>query len=237
MSWEVRLGEAGKELPKTSPMLVLTDPPFGTGKTQTQRDNSYVDSADTAYVLRSLQHWGDLLHDDGTMVVICDYRLAFKVVPALDSLVLRGEIIWTFGLGRPRSSWWPNRHNHMLTFTHSETAGLFNKSAIPREFRKAPKKGYPLDKPAGSVWDYTMNNTNPERVGYPNQKPEAILEPFILAHTNPGDLVVDPFCGSSSTGVIAVSHGREYLGIDINPEAIRISNDRFTKDTNDDHKT
>ncbi len=225
--WEVRLGDGGIEKSAKPPMLVLTDPPFGTGKVQAQQDNSYADSADTQYVLEALRHWGRLLHDDGTLVVICDYRLAFKVVPALDFLVLRGEIIWTFGLGRPRLSWWPNRHNHMLTFTHSETSGLFDKAAIPRELRKAPKKGYPLDKPAGSVWDHTMSNTAPERVGYPNQKPESILEPFVLAHTNPGDLVVDPFCGSSSTGVVALRHGREYLGIDTNPEAILVSGDRL----------
>ncbi len=188
-----------------------------------------MDSSDTEYVIEALRYWGNRLHPDGTMVVICDYRLAFKIVPGVDFLTLRGEVIWTFGLGRPRSSWWPNRHNHMLTFTWTETSGLFDKSAIPRETRKAPQKGYPADKPAGSVWDYTMNNTSPERVGYPNQKPEAILEPFVLAHTNPGDLVVDPFCGSSSTGVVALKNGRDYLGIDSNPEAVNVSKNRLQK--------
>lgn len=228
--WTITHQDAVRVHPGEQPRLILTDPPFGTGKVQRQRGNQYTDSSDTDHVLDALRHWGRLLADNGTMVVICDYRLAFKVVPALEFLVLRGEIIWTFGLGRPRSSWWPNRHNHMLTFTHTETSGLFDKTAIPREIRKAPQKGYPSDKPAGSVWDYTMNNTSQERVGYPNQKPETILEPFVLAHTEPGDLVADPFCGSSSTGVVAIRNGRRYFGVDSNPEAVNISRVRLGRD-------
>lgn len=203
--------------------LILTDPPFGTGKTQSQGGLSYKDSAYTGHTLDVLRRWSERLADDGTMAVLCDYRLAHRVITALRDLVFRGEIIWTFGLGRPRTSWWPNRHNNILTFTKTDTSGMFDASAVPRTPRRAISRGYPDDKPAGSVWDYTMSNNSKERVGYPNQKPLAILTPFVQAHTLPGDLVGDPFCGSGSTGVAALMAGRRFVGVDISEDAVEVS--------------
>jgi len=142
-------------------------------------------------------------------------------------LVLRGEIIWEFGLGRPRSTWWPNRHNHVLTLTWQEDSGLFDASAIPRVRRLAPKPGYSDDKPAGSVWEFTLSNTDPQRVEYPNQKAVELISPFVLAHTNPNDIVLDPFCGSSSVGAAAISKGRRYVGVDANEQAVSVSSARL----------
>lgn len=212
--------------------LIFTDPPFGTGKVQSNGSAYYMDELEHDDVLKDLGYAADnFMADDGTMVIVCDYRLAYYVVPHLlnnHDLNLRGEIIWEFGLGRPRTDWWPNRHNHLLTFTKKGHRGKFNPSAMPRERRLAPKKGYPDDKPAGSVWNYTMSNTDPERVEYPNQKSTKLIDPFILAHTEEGDTVIDIFCGSGSTGVSALKHGRKFVGLDINPVAIEATLDRLT---------
>jgi DNA methylase len=56
---------------------------------------------------------------------------------------------------------------------------------------------------------------------------ESIVREDILTHTQEGDLVVDPFCGSSTTGIAALSLGRRYLGVDISPRAIRASERRL----------
>ena len=58
---------------------------------------------------------------------------------------------------------------------------------------------------------------------HPTQKPLYLLERIIEASTNVGDLVLDPFCGSSTTGVAAKSLGRKYIGIDNEEEYIRLS--------------
>lgn len=205
--------------------LLWTDPPYGTGKVQRQGANSFIDGTDTGYVVDAIGAWLPAMARDGTVVVCCDYRLAPMLTT---SIVARGwfyagEMIWEFGLGRPRETWWPVRHNNLLTFTRTEGSGLFDRSAVPRAKRLAPKPGYRSDKPAGSVWEYTMSNTHPERVKYPNQKPVEIIEPFVLAHTEPGDLVVDPFCGSGSTGVAARRNGRSFVGRDSNPDAVDIA--------------
>ena len=63
--------------------------------------------------------------------------------------------------------------------------------------------------------------------GYPTQKPIALLERIIKASSNQGDVVLDPFCGSGTTLRAAKTLGRKYIGIDQNPEAIRISENRL----------
>ncbi|MBD0866456.1 MAG: HNH endonuclease, partial [Rhodobacteraceae bacterium] len=66
-----------------------------------------------------------------------------------------------------------------------------------------------------------------ERTGYPTQKPLALLERVIRASSNPGDLVLDPFCGSATTLVAANRLQRDWVGIDLSPLAIRLVNDRI----------
>jgi DNA modification methylase len=206
-------------------MLLWTDPPYGTQKRMSGTEGSYKDDGTADLILTALDAWSPKLHSNGTIAVCLDYRLVHYVASGM-SWCLRGEIVWSFGLGRPRTSWWPVRHNTILTFTRSETSGIFNADAVPRVPRRAKSFGYPADKPAGSVWDYTMNNTHPDRCGYPNQKPAAIIEPFILAHTNPDDLIVDPFCGSGSVGVVALRNGRRFYGADTNIAAVVMAGNR-----------
>jgi DNA modification methylase len=48
--------------------------------------------------------------------------------------------------------------------------------------------------------------------------PPALIEPCILAGSRPGDIVLDPFMGSGTSAAVALQHGRQYLGCDLNPE-------------------
>jgi hypothetical protein len=57
--------------------------------------------------------------------------------------------------------------------------------------------------------------------------PPALIEPCILAGSRPGDLVLDPFTGSSTTGQVAMEHGRNYIGLDLKPEYLQLGRARF----------
>ena len=62
---------------------------------------------------------------------------------------------------------------------------------------------------------------------HPTQKPLKFMEALVLKHSNPGDLVCDPFCGSGTTGVAAVRHGRRFVGGDSNEEYAEKAMDRL----------
>lgn len=65
--------------------------------------------------------------------------------------------------------------------------------------------------------------------GYPTEKPVELLEVLVRESSNPGELVIDPFMGSGSTGVAALRNGRKFWGNDISAKAIRLSKERFSK--------
>ena len=60
--------------------------------------------------------------------------------------------------------------------------------------------------------------------------PEALCEPPILATSRPGDLVLDPFTGSGTVGVVALRHGRNFVGCELNPEYAQIAERRISDD-------
>ena len=82
--------------------------------------------------------------------------------------------------------------------------------------------------PLGDVWDISIiAPVARERTGYPTQKPEALLERLIQACTAPGDLVLDPYCGSGTTLAVAARLGRRGVGIDQSEQALAITHKRL----------
>ncbi len=91
------------------------------------------------------------------------------------------------------------------------------------DYRKNPPQPYNHQKVPGNVWDFPrVRYLMDEYENHPTQKPEALLKRIILASSNPGDIVLDPFAGSFTTGAVAVSSGRKFIGIEINSEYIKM---------------
>ena len=74
-----------------------------------------------------------------------------------------------------------------------------------------------------SVWTIA---TQPFTEAHFAVMPEALVEPCILAGSAPGDLVLDPFAGSGTVGVVALRHGRRFIGIELNPEYVTMARRR-----------
>jgi hypothetical protein len=80
----------------------------------------------------------------------------------------------------------------------------------------------------GNCWWHTIVPTNgTEKTGYPTQKPLGVINRIILASSNPGDTVLDFFAGSGTTGASCLQHGRQFILVDNNPEAIQVMAKRF----------
>ena len=79
-----------------------------------------------------------------------------------------------------------------------------------------------------SVWSINTPKPIEKKFGkHPTQKPEDLLKRIILASTNKGDLIIDPFTGSSTTGIAAYLYGRKFIGIDTEKEYLDLSIKRF----------
>ena len=102
---------------------------------------------------------------------------------------------------------------------------------VPRGGKGVPRFKRYLDEqpgiPVGDTWNDISIAAGKERTGYPTQKPLALMERIIKASSNPGDFVLDPFCGCATTCVVADRLERQWVGIDISPNAIRQVNDRL----------
>jgi site-specific DNA-methyltransferase (adenine-specific) len=83
-----------------------------------------------------------------------------------------------------------------------------------------------------SLWHITPPGRHEKRYGkHPTQKPEALLDRIIRASSNPGDCVLDPFCGSGTTGVVCARLERHFVGLDQDEEFLAIAVKRLEDET------
>ena len=79
-----------------------------------------------------------------------------------------------------------------------------------------------------SMWSIMAPRKKEKQQGkHPTQKPLQLLERIVLASTEPGQLILDPFSGSGTTGVAAARHGRRYVGMEMNEEYLDLSIRRY----------
>lgn len=172
-----------------------------------------------------------LLTEDGSLFVHLDFREVHYVKVALDRLLGRrsfmNEIIWAYDYGgRPKSKW-PSKHDTILWYVRDANRYVFNYDAMDRIPYMAPglvgEEKAQRGKTPTDVWWHTIVPTNGgEKTGYPTQKPLGILDRVIKVHSNPGDIVLDCFAGSGTTGEAAARNDRGFVLIDNNPEAIDV---------------
>lgn len=117
-------------------------------------------------------------------------------------------------------------------FTHSTETVLWaqkNDKKAHHYFNYDLMKEINGGKQMKDVWTGALTKSAEKRYGkHPTQKPLYLLERIILASTHENDVVLDPFCGSSTTGVACKMLGRNYIGIDNNLEYINLSVERLT---------
>lgn len=105
---------------------------------------------------------------------------------------------------------------------HTFNYNLMRNGDWPEDKMKVPNKQM------RSVWSLGTPLRSEKLHGkHPTQKPLKLLERIVLSSTNPGDIVLDPFAGSSTTGVAAYKHGRRFIGIDIEKGYLDLSIKRF----------
>ena len=177
-----------------------------------------------------------LLAETGTLYLHLDYREAHYAKVLLDALFGRecflNEIIWAYDYGGKAKNRWPAKHDTILVYVKNPKNYYFNSAAVDREPYMAPglvtKEKAERGKLPTDVWWHTIvSPTGKEKTGYPTQKPLGVLRRVIQASSTEGDLVIDFFGGSGTTGAAALELGRRFVLIDQNPEAIGVMTERF----------
>lgn len=178
-----------------------------------------------------------LLTDSGTLYLHLDYREAHYAKVLLDALFGRecflNEIIWAYDYGGKAKSRWPAKHDTILVYVKNPETYYFNNEEVDREPYMAPGLVTPEKVERGKLptdvwWHTIVSPTGTEKTGYPTQKPLGVLRRIIQASSKEGDVVLDFFAGSGTTGAAASELGRNFILIDQNPEAIGVMKERFS---------
>jgi len=165
-----------------------------------------------------------LLKPNGTIWISGTHHVIYSVGFALQQLGYKilNDIIWE----KPN----PPPNLACRYFTHSTEIVLW----AAKSEKSKHYYDYPLMKETNggkqmkNVWRFTAPGAQEKTHGkHPTQKPIALLQRLILASTKPGDLIMDPFSGSGTTGVAAILNDRKYVGIERDIEYVNLSKKRI----------
>lgn len=244
-AWRVITGDCLDIMPSLDPgsvRLVFADPPYNKGVRYGPHHN---DNMKPAAYLAWCRRWMKLVHgrltDDGSFLLLIDQEWAHRLAVAGEDLGfhLRQTVTWyeTFGVNCTRKF---NRCSRaLLYFTRDNRRFVFNAAAVNRPSDRQTKYNDKRANPAGKIWDDVWNiprlaGTHKERIlGFKTQLPLKLLRPIVGFASDPGDLVLDPFAGSGTTGVVCVELGRRFVGIEQGEQYAAIASARIAAAPND----
>ena len=147
------------------------------------------------------------------------WRVAFAL--QADGWYLRQDIIWAKPNPMPESVTDRCTKAHEYIFLLTKQAKYYYDAEAVKELATV---GDGLMRNKRSVWTVT---TKPYREAHFATFPPDLIEPCVLAGSKPGDTLLDPFNGAGTTGVVAVRHGRRYIGVELNPDYLEMSRKRI----------
>ena len=243
-----------KQIPNNSIDLIYCDILYNTGKKfKDYDDNLGTPQQAIEWYRPRLIEMKRVLKNTGSIYLQCDYRLVHYLKVEMDDIFgfknFKNDIVWCYRSQGFTKKQWCQKHDNILYYTKSNN-WIFNaesvrESEITESTMKRFKKEIeefgmiPTKKNGKIYWnspyslpkDWWQINTLPqahkERVNYDTQKPKELLERIIKASSNEGDVVADFFCGSGTSLVVAKELGRQYIGCDINPRAVEITEQRL----------
>jgi site-specific DNA-methyltransferase (adenine-specific) len=224
--WSITLGDCIdvlKSIKDGSVRLVFADPPYNLGIDY--GNGKRADSMAVEEYYRWCEAWMALcvrkLAPDGSMwVMICREHADMFGLTLKKMLTIRSWIIWyeTFGVNCANN--FNRTSRHIFYCVKNRARFTFNRDAVLEDSLRISKykdkRANPEGKILDDVWQVPrVTGTSDERIpDFPTQLPVEILRRIVESCSNPGDLVVDPFCGSGTTGVACIRWGRRFIGIE-----------------------
>ena len=229
--------EVLSQIPDESVDLIFVDPPYNIGKDFAGRKDKWKTEED---YLNWCYQWIDLciqkLKPTGAFYVMTStqFMLYFDLFIRKKMTIL-SRIVWTYdSSGVQAKKYFGSLYEPILFCVKDKDNYTFNADDIMVEaktgskrklidYRKNPPQPYKSEKVPGNVWDFCRVRYRMEEYEkHPTQKPISLLERIIKASSNEGDLVLDPFCGTFTTGCVAKENNRDFIGIEIQEDYYKI---------------
>lgn len=226
-----------KEIPNNSVHLMVTSPPYNVSKEYDENLslNEYLDllSDILKETYRVLVNGGRACINIANVgrkpyIPLSDYisKIAIDI-----GFKMRGEIIWNKGAGAGVSmAWgsWQSASNPVLRDTHEYILifckGDYSRNSNGKENTILKEEFMEYTK---SVW--TFNPESAKRVGHPAPFPEELVYRLLQLYTFKDDIILDPFMGSGTTGLVSLKNSRKYIGYEINIDYIKLAESRIGK--------
>ncbi|MDD9913876.1 MAG: site-specific DNA-methyltransferase [Rhodospirillaceae bacterium] len=232
-------------LPAESVDVIFADPPYNlqlSGDLH-RPNNSRVDGVEEqwdrfdsfAAYDRFTQAWltaaRRVLKPNGTLWVIGSYHNIYRVGATLQDLSywILNDIVWV------KTNPMPNFRGKRFTNAHETLLWCAKSKEARYTFNYEAMKALNEDLQMRSDWvmplctgQERLKNDKGEKA-HPTQKPEAMLHRVILAASNPGDVILDPFFGTGTTGAVAKRLGRDFIGIEREAEYAEVAKKRISK--------
>ena len=235
--------------------LVFADPPFNWNRAYDKWDDALPEQQYLNFTyewldecIKGLRPGGALwvnIPDDWAAEIVCYLKGRTERKPP-SMMSMQNWCIWHYRFGQNAVERFINSKVHALYFIKlggavgghawnpKEVAELSDRAAIYGDKRTLskndgmpPKMRVPMDVWYGQYWGRVQGNNTERRHYHDNQLPEVYLERVVRACSNPGDLVLDPFLGSGTTGVMAHALGRNFIGTEFSAENARHAVERI----------
>lgn len=214
--------------------LLIVDPPYNLDK---NFDGNIFKKTEDCKYAEYTEAWIEAvkpkLKDTASVYVCSDWKSSVPLAPVLDKhFILRNRITWEREKGRGAKANWKNSMEDVFFATMGDDY-TFNLDAVkqkkkvvapykengePKDWQETPDGKFRMTCPS-NFWDdisvpyWSM----PENTAHPTQKPEKLIAKLMLASSKEGDLVLDIFSGSGTTGVVAKKLGRNFIDVEQNP--------------------
>lgn len=247
--------EVLKIIPKCSVDLIFADPPYhlsnggitchagrmvSVNKGDWDRSNGI--EVDHKFDINWLSACRRVLKDNGTIWISGTMHKIYSIGFALQKLGYKmlNDICWYKPNAAPNLSarYFTHSHETVIWAAKSEKSkhkfnySLMKKLANGKQMRSLWTGLNDADE-IEDIWPITTPSNGEKSFGkHPTQKPVSLMERIILASSEPGDIILDPFTGSSTTGIAAIRHGLFFIGIDNNTDFLELSVRRLKDEEN-----
>ena len=239
-TWNIINGDAVAELRRMTAgtaRLIFADPPYNIGINYGRgaKADRLTDEAYLTWCAKWMSTCERLLTADGSLWVMIndEYADHFGLLLRETGLHRRAWIKWYETFGVNCSTNFNRCSRHIFYCVKNPRRFVFNADAVTRPSDRQLKYADRRAAPNGKLWDNVwsiprlVENSRERLPDFPTQLPLALVQPIVECASDPGDLVIDPFCGSGTTGVAAGKSGRRFIGIEQSRRFVRAAEVRL----------